>query len=172
MFKVLWYSQLISYTFCKVLLIHFWQIWTLDNTSCFTIQRRWKCKFSQDCWVPHDIIGYQCSLFHMKHEEAVLTPSILTVLLCYPQGLSLWLSWYRICLQCGRPGFNPWVGKIPWRRERLPTPVFWPGEFHGPYSPWDCKELDTTEQLSLRFNPPQSLKWFYLFIGKYTFSEA
>jgi len=27
--------------------------------------------------------------------------------------------------------FNPWVGKNPWRRERLPTPVFWPGEFHG-----------------------------------------
>ena len=27
--------------------------------------------------------------------------------------------------------FNPWVGKIPWRRERLPTPVFWPEEFHG-----------------------------------------
>ena len=33
----------------------------------------------------------------------------------------------------GRPGFNPWVGKIPWRRERLPTPVFWPREFHGLY---------------------------------------
>ena len=30
-----------------------------------------------------------------------------------------------------RPGFDPWVGNIPWRRERLPTPVFWPGEFHG-----------------------------------------
>ena len=28
-------------------------------------------------------------------------------------------------------GFNPWLGEIPWRRERLPTPVFWPGEFHG-----------------------------------------
>ena len=26
------------------------------------------------------------------------------------------------------PGFDPWVGKIPWRRERLLTPVFWPGE--------------------------------------------
>ena len=39
-------------------------------------------------------------------------------------------------LQCGRPGFDPWVGKIPWRRERLPTSVFWPGEFHGLYSPW------------------------------------
>ena len=31
-------------------------------------------------------------------------------------------------LQCRRRGFDPWVGKIPWRRERLPTPVFWPGE--------------------------------------------
>ena len=29
-------------------------------------------------------------------------------------------------------GFDPWVGKIPWRRERQPTPVFLPGESHGP----------------------------------------
>ena len=39
----------------------------------------------------------------------------------------------RIYLQCGRSGFDPWVGKIPWRREQLPTPVLWPGESHGPY---------------------------------------
>ena len=32
---------------------------------------------------------------------------------------------------------------------KVPTPVFWPGEFHGPYSPWGCKESDTTEQLLL-----------------------
>ena len=56
----------------------------------------------------------------------------------------------------GRPGFDPWVGKIPWRRERQPTPVFWPGEFHGQrslagYSPRGCKESDMTEQLSLHF---------------------
>ena len=50
---------------------------------------------------------------------------------------------------CNRPGFDPWVGKIPWRRERLPTPVFWPGEFHGLFSPWDSKELDMTERLSV-----------------------
>ena len=37
----------------------------------------------------------------------------------------------------------------PWRRERLPTPVFWPGEFHGLYSPWGHKESDVTERLSL-----------------------
>ena len=30
----------------------------------------------------------------------------------------------RICLQCRRPEFNSWVGKFPWRRDRLPTPVF------------------------------------------------
>ena len=46
--------------------------------------------------------------------------------------------------------FDPWVGKVPWRRERKPTPVFLPGEFHGQrslmdYSPWDLKESDTTE---------------------------
>ena len=43
----------------------------------------------------------------------------------------------------GRPRhqFNPWVGKIPWRRGWLPIPVFWPGEFHEQrslvrYNPW------------------------------------
>ena len=37
----------------------------------------------------------------------------------------------------------------PLEEGRLPIPVFWPGEFHGLYSPWGHKELDTTEQLSL-----------------------
>ena len=40
----------------------------------------------------------------------------------------------------------------PWRRRRLPTPVFWPGELRGLYSPQGGKELDTTEQLSLSFS--------------------
>ena len=49
--------------------------------------------------------------------------------------------------------FDSWVGKIPWRREWLPTPVFWPGESHGQRSlvgcsPWGHKESDTSEQLS------------------------
>ena len=45
----------------------------------------------------------------------------------------------------------PGLGKIPWRRERLPTPVFWPGEFHRLYSPWGRKELDMTETNSTKF---------------------
>ena len=56
--------------------------------------------------------------------------------------------------QCKRPGFDPWVRKIPWRREGLPTSVFLPEEFHrerslAGYSPWGHKELDTTERLTL-----------------------
>ena len=43
------------------------------------------------------------------------------------------------------------IGKIPQRRERLRTPVFWPRVFHGLYSIWGHKESDTTEQLSLSF---------------------
>ena len=31
-----------------------------------------------------------------------------------------------VCLQCGRPGFDPWVGKMPWGRKWQPTPVFLP----------------------------------------------
>ena len=59
-----------------------------------------------------------------------------------------------ICLQCGRPGFDPWVGKIPWRRKWQSTPVFLPGESHGRrslvgYSPQGRKESDTTERLHL-----------------------
>ena len=49
----------------------------------------------------------------------------------------------------GDLGLIPGLGRFPWRRERLPTLFFWPGEFHGLYSPWGCKESDTTEQLSL-----------------------
>ena len=46
-------------------------------------------------------------------------------------GYPLQYSWASLvaqmvknCLQCGRPGFDPWIGKIPWRRNRLSTPVF------------------------------------------------
>ena len=61
-----------------------------------------------------------------------------------------WLRWWRICLQYKRPGFDPWVRKISWRREWQPTLVFLPGEFHGQrglvgYSPWGCTELYTTD---------------------------
>ena len=64
-----------------------------------------------------------------------------------------------ICLQCGscrRHGFDPWIGKSPWRRAWKSTPVFSPGKSHGErslvaYSPQGRKELDTTERLHFHF---------------------
>ena len=68
-------------------------------------------------------------------------------------GLPWWLRQLRICPQCKRSRFNPWVRKIPWRREWLLTPVFLFGEFHGQRSlvgyNHGVKELDVTEQLTL-----------------------
>ena len=77
------------------------------------------------------------------------------------RGLPRWFRGKESTHQCRRHGFNPWVGKIPWRGEWLPTPVFLPGEFHEQrspvgYSPWGQKELDTNEQLTL------SLAWSHV----------
>ena len=57
------------------------------------------------------------------------------------------------CRRCWRCEFDPWIGKIPWRRKWQPTPVFFPGKSHGQrslpgYSPWDHRESDMTEWLS------------------------
>ena len=46
----------------------------------------------------------------------------------------------------GELGSIPGLERFPWRKERLPASVFWPGEFHGLYSPWSCNR---TEKLLL-----------------------
>ena len=73
-------------------------------------------------------------------------------------------------LQCRRLRFEPWVGKISWRRKWPPTPVFLPGEFHGQrnlasYSPWGLKESDTTEwrTLTLHINSLFTRQLHFLF---------
>ena len=48
----------------------------------------------------------------------------------------------------GGPGLIPGSGRSPGEGIRLPTPVFWPGEFHGLYSSWGCNESDMTQRLS------------------------
>ena len=65
-----------------------------------------------------------------------------------------WLRQYTICLQCRKPGFDPWVGNIPWRRKWQPTPVFLSGVLRGQRSLADCsswghKKSNTTEWLTL-----------------------
>ena len=49
----------------------------------------------------------------------------------------------------GDLGSIPNLGRSRGVKERLPTLVLWPGEFHGLYSPWGCKKPDKTEQDSL-----------------------
>ena len=57
-------------------------------------------------------------------------------------------------------GFDHCVGKIPWRREQLPTPMFWPGEFHGLYSPWGPRvgnDWATFNSLPVQYYEPLSI---------------
>ena len=96
--------------------------------------------------VRHDWINLACRQDKTCHRPHITFFFFSLVLLHWTKRLSLWL----ICLQCGRLGFDPWIGKILWRRERLLTAVFWPGEFHGLYIPWSCRESDVTEQLLLQ----------------------
>ena len=69
-----------------------------------------------------------------------------------------WLRWSSVCLQCRRPWFDSQVRKIPWRRKWQGNfPVLLPGKSHGQrilvgYSPWCCKESETTEQLHFQRN--------------------
>ena len=84
-----------------------------------------------------DNISYVAGIFFTV--EPLRGPYIIT----YDIGASL----------LAQPVKNPpamwdtWVRSLGWRK-RLPTPVFWPGVFHGLYSPWRCKESDTTERLT------------------------
>ena len=68
------------------------------------------------------------------HESQYARPPCRSVVSCsvallkedFPGG-----SVGRVCLQCKRPRFDPWVGTILWRRKWQPTPVFLPGKSHG-----------------------------------------
>ena len=78
---------------------------------------------------------------------------IFRIFLIVINGLPRWHSGKESacqCRRCKRHRFDPWVGKIPWRRKWQPSPVFLPGKSHGQrslegYHPWDCKDLDTAE---------------------------
>ena len=91
------------------------------------------------------------NIWHMSEIKCYLSSSIWLVSLIIrplrPIHVSQMAKYYS---------FYGWVVfhwlyilQIPWRRERPPTSVFWPGEFHGMYSPRGHKESDTTEWLSL-----------------------
>ena len=70
-------------------------------------------------------------------------PSFPSRVIVPGQPLSVLPRWLRrssVCLQCRRPGFRPWVRKIPWRREWQPTPVLLPGKGWRPLSSPSCSQ--------------------------------
>jgi len=72
-------------------------------------------------------------------------------------GLCQYLSRQKSACSAGNMVFDPWVGKIPWRRKWQHTPVVLSGKSHGQrslmgYSPWDPKESDTTEVTQHTYN--------------------
>ena len=85
----------------------------------------------------------RCMLMVPGRREGLMVSDLLI-----SQKMGILEFWFYICLRCRRPGFHSWFGKIPWRSEWQPTPVFLPGKFHGQrslggYSPCGGKESDT-----------------------------
>jgi len=95
------------------------------------------------------MIRYLDLLHNDHHSKSGWHPTLHSYhIFDFPGGLDSKVS----CLQCRRPGFDPWVGKILWRRKWQPTPVLLPGKSHGQrnvvgYRPQGRKELDMTERL-------------------------
>ena len=137
-----------------------WKMQILSShASCHTHSGKRRKRVSSDLSFTLIMHLHFYSYFVHKFKFYFLIHQTETFLFCFWLiffGLPWWLRLFRICQQCGRPGFDLWVGKIPWRREWLPTPVSLPGEFYGQrglagYSPWGHKESNTTEWLSLHF---------------------
>ena len=104
-------------------------------------------------WLFSLTLLYHCIVYMFLKLPWILKSSLGIQRKPWLRKLPWWLKGWGIRLQCGKPRFDPWVGKIPWRRDWQPTPVFLPGEFHrqrslAGYSPWGGRESDTTGRLS------------------------
>ena len=145
--------------------------WAVPSRRAFHLCQRWyfQLRLPGSCvclWTVSELCWGTRALFmspskaHRYAQKWLLAGEGALFIPSAPEKQGVWprrgeCSWL-IGRHFSRPGFDPWVGKIPWRRERLLTPVFWLGEFHGLYSPWGCKELDTTERLSFYFSNSSS----------------
>ena len=100
--------------------MYFLQFWRLGRTGRCGVRSEPTSWFTDGHLLPVFTQGWR----------ATLLVSSIRALIPF-MWASLVTQMVKIHLQFWRPGFDPWVGKIPWRRERLPTAVCLPGEFHG-----------------------------------------
>ena len=119
---------------------------------------RWpvcRLKFEKPCAEIFAHFGKQLCLqpsYRVSVSVCFLTPSTLEIMCSNKASLGGSDGKEPTC-QCRNYGFDPWVGKIPWRRKWQPTPLFLPRKSHGlrspvGYCPWGCKELGMTEWLT------------------------
>ena len=106
------------------------------------------------CWLFHLLRTLNCSIIELRRVSVILGGHLFI----YP-GSPWWCSGKGSacqCRRCRRDRLDLWVEKISWNRKWQPSPVFLPEKFHGQrslvdYSPWCCKEMDMTEQLSTHY---------------------
>ena len=133
-------------------LVDHWLAFTLLHASIFNIP--WNLLLSHLLLPQFEFWGH--SLLPHKENRTIrkglhlLLTSLANCHACIfiMHRLSMCLSGKESVCQCRRPGFNPWVGKIPWRSKGQPSPVFLPREPHGQkrlagYSPWGSEKSQT-----------------------------
>ena len=132
-------KSLLQDSFCFTLLLLF-GLWDTCNLSSLSRERIWvPCTERWDLahWTPGRPLLYLLrGLCLFVGKWLMLSTDLVT--------RPWWLRWWWIRLQFGRPGFDPWVRKSPWRSAWQPSPVFLPGEPYGQrslagYSPWGCR---------------------------------
>ena len=131
----------------------------IDHSYCFFFFLNWRKE--RVGWIEKLASTYICYWFlsvcnipgsvlriYLKLKKIIFNLSPYPFFKCIFQGalstftgLPWWLRWWGIFLQYRRPRFNPWVGKVLWRSEGQPTPVFLPGESHGQREPGGLQSM-------------------------------
>ena len=98
---------------------------------------------SPDLTTVISLVFIHCDIFHAFTHIHMCLCNLNSSKLVVPRCLSgkKFASYYK---RCRRHGFDPWVGKMSWRRKWQPTPVFFPGEFHGQRSLAGCSTSSST----------------------------
>ena len=125
---------------CRHFLLYFWIIWHRANGegSDFVLILIWD-------YLWHSLLAPPCLLGAHIRKDCQLY--FLTLVFKY-LGLPRWLSSKESTCnegRCGRPRFDPWVGRIPWRRAWQPTLVFLLGESHGQWSLAGCSNMGVSK---------------------------
>ena len=114
-------------------------MWEIRTDMCFLAEvdcskkEEFSTEFARTFWALSPFLGgrgariLECDAIPFSRRSSRprnWTQVSCTVGRCFPGGS----DGKSGCLQCGRPGFDPWIGKIPWRRKWQPTPVLLPGK--------------------------------------------